>query len=176
MGCIFRTLGSALPLRISCIDNDLMDFCFSIPPALFNNRVLINLFLTQRSHNLAVIPLDLNSKRARSLHRGFKQELKYKLWCNYVEQIKFPFLKLTGYPSPVTTQSYVHSFSLKEQGIQEMLKDSINSTSFLEGVLNVDAAKNLLNKQLPAEDNHIGSGNPLRTLITATQIAKTFNS
>ena len=176
VGGVLRELIATAPFRLPCLDNDLMDFTFSMPPALYAGRLLIDLFLIQRNQNLAAIPLDLNSKRAQSLHRGYKQELKYKLWSNYIEKVKLPLLQNTGYTSPLTTQSYIHSFSLKERGFQKMLMDSSDSVKSLEGVLNVNVARNLLNRPLPAGDNHIGPGVALRSLVTVTQIAKTFNT
>ena len=174
IGGLIRQLGAATSLRLPCLDNDLMDFSFSIPRALFNGRILINLFLIQRSKKLATIPLDQNSKRGTSLYRGLKQELKYKCWCNYIERVKFPLLRISGYPSPLTTQSYVHTFSLKEQGFQRMLKDSSNSLLHLQDILNVKISDEFLSRPLPEGDNHIRPGNALRSLVTAAQIAKTF--
>ena len=174
VGAVIKTLSAVLPVRLPCIDNDLMDFAFSLPPSMLYKRLLLDLYLTQREDTLAAIPLDENNEKYTALTRSFRSELKFKLWRAYARKIKIPVLHFTD-PVNATTQFYVSVFSLRDRGFMALRKKTRNSLACLDGIMNVDMANELFDEMIPSGKDHIMPGNRIRTLLTVLLAAETFN-
>ncbi|MBU2541265.1 MAG: hypothetical protein KJ593_05125 [Candidatus Omnitrophica bacterium] len=176
VGGSVRALATADCLRMPPIDNDLMDFVFSLPPALLFSRLITDLLLIKKSPQLAAIPLEQNAKYAEGLVRGLKAEVKYKLWKNYNEKVRFPIMRLSGYLPVVTSQFYVDTFSLRNKSFQKLMSEALTIAPCVEGILDIKSVERLMKKELPSGDDHIFSGSVLRSLVTVIFAAKTFNS
>jgi hypothetical protein len=175
IGGALRSINAATPIRLPCIDNDLIDFLFSLPPALLFERQLLDIFLEKRVGKLSAIPMDQNSSQYCALTPSLKNELRIKLWLIYNKNIKFPYL---GFINPIstTTQFYVQAFSMRDRGFRQLKNRAAALVLCLEGILDVQTAKELLAKEPPKCIDHILLGNTTRSLITSILIAKSFNS
>lgn len=176
--CLFKVsallncLNTVCPIRLPCIDNDLMDFLFSLPLFLLHSRHLVNLYLIENAKVLASIPVDQNSRKCRALVYNFRRQLSYKIW--YISQeIKLPILRRFN-PARATTQAYMQSFSLHDKGFQKIREKTYDFLPSIKGVLDINTARNLLGKPIPKHPNHIDAGNSIRALITAVWAVNTF--
>lgn len=172
IGGLLNSFNAVCPVRLPCIDNDLMDFLFSLPFFLLHKRRLVDLYLIEKSKALASIPFDQNSRKCKALAYNFRAQLNYKIW-RIQQEIKFPIFRCFS-PARATTQAYVQSFSLHDKGFQKIRRKTYDFLPSLEGLLDVNAAKRLLGKPIPKHPNHIDSGNPVRSLISAVWAVNTF--
>ncbi|PIQ89486.1 MAG: hypothetical protein COV72_02975 [Candidatus Omnitrophica bacterium CG11_big_fil_rev_8_21_14_0_20_42_13] len=175
VGGSVRALAAAGCLRIPPLDNDLMNFAFSLPPSLLFNRLITDILLTKKCPRLAAIPLEQYEKYAKSLIRSLKNELKYKVWKNYNEKVVFPFMRLSGYSPVITSQFYVDTFSLHSKSFQKIMSEALNILPRAEGILNIKNVEKLIKTGVPKEDNHIFSGSAIRSLITVIFAINDFN-
>lgn len=166
VGGLLNCFNAVCPVRLPCIDNDLMDFLFSLPVALLYKRNLIDLYLIKNTKALASIPFDQNGKKCRALAPNFKNTFNYTVWLIYNQKIKVPILRFVD-PQRATTQAYLQFFSLWDKGFKKIINKSLGFLPCAEGVLNIDTAKNFLKRPIPKNPNHIMSGNSIRSLINA---------
>jgi hypothetical protein len=172
VGALLNSLNATCPIRLPCIDNDLMDFLFSLPLSLLHGRHLVDLYLIEKAKALASIPLDQNSRKCKALVYDFRAHLNYKLW--YINQeIKLHILRRFN-PARATTQAYRQSFSLHDKGFKKIREKTYAFLPGLEGVLDIHTAKHLLGKPIPKHPNHVDAGNSIRALITAVWAVHTF--
>jgi hypothetical protein len=172
VGALVNCLNATCPIRLPCVDNDLMDFLFSLPPYLLYSRHLVDLYLIEKSKALASIPFDQNSRKCKALVYNFRAQLNYKLW--YINQeIKIHMLRSFNL-ARATTQAYRQSFSLHDQGFKKIRQKTYDFLPSLEGLLDIDTAKKLLNKPIPRHLNHVDAGNSIRALISAVWAVNTF--
>ena len=166
-------LGAHCPFRLPFLDNDLMDFLFSLPVELLYDRKLVNLYLVQNAKELASIPFDQNYKRCKALIRSFSKEFPYRSWRFYNEKIKFSILHYVS-PHRATTQAYLQSFSLRDEGFLKLRKRTADFLPQADGILNIDFAREIFRRPIPQSKDHIISGNSIRALITAVSAIHTF--
>jgi hypothetical protein len=172
IGAHLNYLNATCPIRLPCVDNDLMDFLFSLPLFLLYGRHLVDLYFIERSKALASIPLDQNSRKCKALAYDFRAQLNYKIW--YVNQeMKLPMIRFFN-PARATTQAYRQSFSLHDKGFKKIREKAYNFLPRLEGVLDINEAKKLIGKPIPKYSNHVDLGNSIRALITVAWAANTF--
>lgn len=173
IGSMLRSLNAALPIRLPVVDNDLMDFAFSLSPAMLYERFILDRFLVENAKIIAQIPIDQNSYTYSSLTRGIKFEVKFKLWELYTRKMKLPCLELIN-PVAATTQFYFQIFSMRDKGFKKLKKYAADRLYALEGILDIDTARNILERQIPGNKNHIMSGNSIRALIASILAADTL--
>jgi len=170
---MMRSIYDAFPMSLPCIDNDLMDFTFSLPPSLLGKKLILDIFLMQRASNLAAIPLDQNSFNFLGLIPSLRTQLKFKLWHSYVEKVKLPTLRAVS-PVSSTTQFYFDVFSLQDKGFQEVKNKAFSAVPCLEGILDIPTAVEILKRPLPSGIDHITPSNALRSLIAVIFTAESF--
>jgi|GEM_PF-2095674 len=172
IGSPFRLISAAIPMRAPYLDNDLMDFLFSLPPFLMHNRLLIDIFLTQRSKSLAAIPIDRNSQYYESLVPSLKNLLSCRCWDFCARKLKIPFLRVFD-PVSATTQFYVQVYSTNDKGFQNLTRAGLSNISLLEGVCDISEARRILKQPLPGTD-HIASGSSKRVILTLISLMQSF--
>jgi hypothetical protein len=173
-GCFLRNIYASFGVRAPNLDNDLMDFIFSLPMVFLDNRYLLDVFLMQRAKRLGAIHLDQNSRRYKALVFSPLQKFKFGMWHNYVRAIKLPILMMVN-PLSATTQFYIQAFSLRHKGFQEIKNTTFSRVHCLEDILNVSKAKEIFQRPLPSLKDHIIPGNTLRSMITAVMVVDAFN-
>ena len=174
VGCFFRNMHSDFCVRAPILDTDLMDFIFSLPVSVLDNRHLLDVFLMQRAKRLGAIHLDQNYHKYKAFVFSPLQKLKFGMWHNYVRAFKLPLLKIFD-PLSATTQFYIQAFSLRHKGFQEIKNTAFSRVHCLEDILNVSKAKEIFQRPLPSSKDHIISGNTLRSMITAVMVVDAFN-
>lgn len=172
-GCI-RSVNAGIPVRLPCLDTDLMDFIFSLPPALLYDRQFIDIFLSKRAAHLGAIPLDGNDNLYMALVASVKHLVPFRLWREWNRKIYFPFIRLFA-PLKATSRFYVQAFSMENHGFRKLNNEAILSCDSLEGFLYPDRVKEMLVSYRPTSRNHITSGNLRRSLITTIFAVKEFS-
>jgi len=173
-GSFLRNIYASFSVRAPNLDNDLMDFIFSLPIGFLDNRHLLDVFLMQRAKRLGAIHLDQNYHRYKALVFSPRQKLKFSMWHNYVRAIKLPILSIFD-PLSATTQFYIQIFSLRHKGFQEIKNTTFSRVHCLEDILDVSKAKEIFQRPLPSSKDHIIPGNTLRSMITAVIAVDAFN-
>ena len=173
VGGILRLMSCANTVKLPVIDNDLINFTYSLPICMYYDRTLLDIFLARKSPGLASIPMDKNSSEYHALTRSFKKDIKFKIWLAGVEKFKIPMLKAIN-PTIATTQSYIQVFSMHNQGFIKLTKRAHDYLPSCDGVINIEAARQILNRSFPKGLNHINSGSYLRSILSTILACKNF--
>jgi hypothetical protein len=173
LGGIIRGINSACPMILPVLDNDIMDFCLSLPPALLSKRLFLDVFLTQKAKCLASIPFDQNTGQYSALLPSMKDEIRFRLWHETTKLVRMPILKMTaGYKA--TTQFYGQLYNLNLEGIRRLKQEAVKDLDLLDGFMDKEAARKILLRQAPDNLYHVNAGNAPRSLVTVIHALKYF--
>ena len=170
LGSVLRGLDAACPISSPCLDNDLMEFIFSLPPVLLSKRLVLDIFLKERAKEMGGIPLDQNIGYYQSLVPSLKNEISLRLWQAWARNICLPYFKAFQ-PHKATTQYYFQVYSMNQRGFERLRQQAITDLPLMANYWNIDTAKKLLLKN-PSGTDHVEPGNLPRSLITTINALK----
>lgn len=175
LGGIIRSIHAACPVSLPHLDNDLLDFNLSLPPALLSKRLFLDAFLMKKAKYLASIPLDQNTGHCVALVPSLKDEIRYRLWEWTTKKVRLPILRLTS-NYKATTQFYGQLYNLNQKGIKRLRENALQSLNLLNGLMDQEEARKVLIKPAPDNLYHVNAGNAPRSLVTILHALKYFQS